>query len=439
MLESLSAPMQVLVIVSSIVFWIVVIYLIMKHRKPKADKTGKRNFDSATAGKIGWTAGVIIGIIVTLIVRNATGLMIISVLAGTAAIFVAVAIITTVLSSGSKTVKNISLAEECEKNNLHPLESDVDFQRMKLLAKNKEHKNLTDEEYRKLYSEGIRMLRENEKIDQDTENNQKQRTGHENDLRQKSALEKFGGIMYISTTNFDGRVKRRAMINEKLKELKTEKKNLEAYLDSMKHPHKSDPYIHGGIASGIAGPVAGAMAAADVAASNEKAKAGAAANYALFGGSVEGKIAKLESEIKVYQNASSKNEIALSTGILPENEAGNMMTAKFIETEKTEGGSLHIRIGIQPIQETTVQNLPAVLDGAMTAKVLINGTPVDECRLVLPLNGVDCHHGAVLEGLCTKMPSGFNKEECEVTVAADRIWLIENNALPYEPENIIGA
>ena len=400
-------------------------YMAIKSYKKKKAATGTKHFDSNVAAQRSWIVGVVVGIIVTLLIKTATELTFISVMAGAVTMFIVSGIMTAVLSSGSSTARNISMVEECEKNHLHPLESDVDFQKMIILAKKHGFKNKTNEDYRKLYSDGLAMYNHNKKVDEKTETMQKNQEEHIKDLNKKTELIKYA--RYCLPSNL--REKRCAMINGKLSELKKELESLKAFERSMTSPHKSDPYIHGGIASAIGGPVAGAMAASEVAAKNAKTAAGAAANYALFGRSTADKIALTEQRINKYNEALQAAQIALTSEILPSDSVEKLLKVFDITTDVTEGNSLHIRVPVQLTQEASVQSLPAVLDGIIHAKVLINGISVDSTALVLPIWGVDASSETVLEGLFVDMPSVFQKEDCKISMEFDRTWLIEKNSV----------
>lgn len=238
-------------------FAIFAIHMAIKTYKKQKAATGTKHFDSNVAAQRSWIVGVVVGIIVTFLINSATELTFISVIAGTVIMFIVSGIMTAVLSSGSSTARNISIVEECEKNHLHPLESDVDFQKMVILAKKHGFKNKTNEEYRKLYSDGLAMYNHNKTVDDKTETMKKVQEGHARDLKKKLELAKYA--RYCIPSNLGD--KRCVMIKDKLAELKKELEDHKAFERSMTSPHKSDPYIHGGIASGIAGPVVGAMAA----------------------------------------------------------------------------------------------------------------------------------------------------------------------------------
>lgn len=412
-----------IVILLLFAFAIFAICMAIKSYKKKKAATGTKHFDSNVAAKRSWVVGVIAGIIITLIIKSATELTLISVIAGTITMFIVSGIMTAILTSGSSTARNISIVEECEKNHLRPLESDVDFQKMIILAKNHGFKNKTNEEYRKLYSDGLAMYNHNKSVDDKTETMQKSQEGHIKDLNKKTELIKYA--RYCLPSNL--REKRCAMIKGKLSELKKELEGLKAFERSMKSPSKSDPYIHGGIASAIGGPVAGAMAATNVAAENAKTAAGAAANYALFGRSTADKIAMTERKINKYNEALQAAQIALTSEMLSTDEAEKLLNVHTINMDVTEGNSLHILVPVQLSQDVSVQTLPAVLDGIIHAKVFMNGSCVDSTPLVLPIWGVNASEEIILEGLFVNMPSAFQKEDCKITIEIDKTWLIEKN------------
>lgn len=166
-----------------------------------------------------------------------------------------------------------------------------------------------------------------------------------------------------------------------------------------------------------------------MAAENAKTAAGAAANYALFGRSIANKIAMTEQRINKYNEALQAAQIALTSEILPSDSVEKLLKVFDITTDVTEGNSLHIRVPVQLTQEVSVQSLPAVLDGIIHAKVLINGISVDSTALVLPIWGVDASSETVLEGLFVDMPSVFQKEDCKISMEFDRTWLIEKNSV----------
>ncbi len=311
-----------------------------------------------------------------------------------------------------------------------PLQDSTDFEKLKVLAKSlRGYDRFKDWQLRSLYYYG--MCKTDREAARDAE--RRQASLRRKDLSDKKKYEEHAGLT--------GREKRISTMTPQMKELeKSGWQELQAARSLTADKREHSVGLAGGIAEGIAGIGAGVAVALDTAAENERirqwndaTRASRQAERKQYEKVATGTMAKggaLRRGIEMTQAA------LMSDPLSPAASAG-YYRAEVEKAEATEGESLRLTVRVTgsgtPME---VMGRTAVLDGAFLLSVLENSQKIDDCRLVMPVEGLRADGSKTLMGICTRQPydaervSGLTFE-----IEPTHLWLIE--ALPQDIESVL--
>lgn len=295
-----------------------------------------------------------------------------------------------------------------------------DFSKEKTIQK---AKNLADK-YNLSYPDGILVLFESAKTAHElvTGKNKNEQ------LEQQKREERKEQTMLIKYAEYYGKEKRRAMLTDKIVQLKREAANLNGYartVVTMGQEKEHDWATWGGFASGLAGPAAGVATAMELQSQNVAIRA---KNEAYKQSVMPAKVQLLNSSIDRKQKA---EELTVKLNEIYEKLISNISTDEVMEllnvsmTRLTvsETGTCKIEVQIQTKEQIFLyEDIPAVVDGTILAHVLENGHEIGTAKLTLPMWGVSSYP-CKLYGMA--LFCGNPQEKYTVTFSAYKLWLME--------------
>ena len=227
-----------------------------------------------------------------------------------------------------------------------------------------------------------------------------------------------------------GREKRIAMLTAEraalLQTADTLKSGAKAVMNASQQKEK-DWAIHGGIANGIAGPAAGAATALNIQAQNAQIRAQNKANLQAFSPLIT------NSYMGAVSYESQARGVAVSidsakTKLLAKDDVQTCLKRlAFTETkvEVSETGTCTVTTKVALTEPFTIfEDIKAVIDGTIIAKIYDGETLVGTAALVLPSKGIGYYHDPYpLKGMC--LYCGKKDRNYRVEFAAVDLWAME--------------
>lgn len=244
----------------------------------------------------------------------------------------------------------------------------------------------------------------------------------EEERAEQKTLVKYEGIT--------GREKRIAMLTAEraalLQTADTLKSGAKAVMNASQQKEK-DWAIHGGIANGIAGPAAGAATALNIQAQNAQIRAQNKANLQAFSPLIT------NSYMGAVSYESQARGVAVSidsakTKLLAKDDVQTCLKRlAFTETkvEVSETGTCTVTTKVALTEPFTIfEDVKAVIDGTIIAKIYDGETLVGTAALVLPSKGIGYYHDPYpLKGMC--LYCGKKDRDYRVEFAAVDLWAME--------------
>lgn len=304
---------------------------------------------------------------------------------------------------------------ECLKSGIEKCENEKEILKSKLIA---EKCGIQYEDISDLYSEAKILVIKKEQKEQDASLKAQK---EEERLEQKSLVEYEG---------LTGREKRIAMLTAErealLQKAETLKSGAKAVMNASQQKEK-DWAVHGGIANGIAGPAAGAATALNIQAQNAQIRAQNKANLQAFApvimNSYKGAVS-YESQARSI-TASIDNA---KTKLLGKDDIQTCMRRLvFTETEVnvSDTGTCTVTTKVALTEPFTIfEDVKAVIDGTVIAKIYDKEDLVGTAALVLPSRGIGYYHNPYpLKGMC--LYCGGKDRNYRVEFASVNLWAME--------------
>lgn len=305
--------------------------------------------------------------------------------------------------------------KECLKSDIKQCKNEKEVQKAKLIA---EKHGIKYSDISDLYSEAEVLVKKKEQKELDDSLKAKR----EEERAEQKTLVKYEGMT--------GREKRIAMLTAEraalLQTADTLKSGAKAVMNASQQKEK-DWAIHGGIANGIAGPAAGAATALNIQAQNAQIRAQNKANLQAFSPLIT------NSYMGAVSYESQARGVAVSidsakTKLLAKDDVQTCLKRlAFTETkvEVSETGTCTVTTKVALTEPFTIfEDVKAVIDGTIIAKIYDGETLVGTAALVLPSKGIGYYHDPYpLKGMC--LYCGKKDRDYRVEFAAVDLWAME--------------
>lgn len=285
--------------------------------------------------------------------------------------------------------RKIAFYNECVKNGIKECKSEKEIQKVTLIA----------QKHKMQYSDvSILFYEAKASLDKDTANKKEAALNAKKDEERSeyNELNKYSGL--------NGRDKRIAILSaeraDALERAKTLRAGAQAIM-SASQQKEHDWAIHGGIASGIAGPAAGLAAAADIQAKNAQIRAQNEANAKAFAPIM---MTSYNGAADYDRRARALQEEIETTKIkLVSNEDAKTCLSKIsfsnTKVEVSETGTCTVTTSAKLTTPMIIfDDVDAIIDGTIIAKIYDGKTLVGTASLVLPKYGVKGE--TKLKGIC---------------------------------------
>lgn len=313
----------------------------------------------------------------------------------------------------------IQFYKECVKTGINDLSSPAKKQKAELIAQ-----RLGCTGYKSLetyYEESKRLS-----LDADSQAETEKKNTELSELRE---LEQKKYSTLTKYAHLVGRDKRVSILTDRQNEYRKEAADLRKYVDSAyrgSQQKEIDWATHGGIASGIAGGAAGVAVALDAQAKNAQIRARNEANLN----------ALLPSAMVVLKNARTIEDKAdaLQADIndariklvsdTPKETVFNNLQIKTKEVSISKTGAFSVKASISLKENFTIfDNVPAVIDGTLSADFYQNSRRVGSAYLVLPEFGITNKRAVTIEGIC--LEGAVENEPYEIKYTPHLLWEME--------------
>ena len=308
--------------------------------------------------------------------------------------------------------RKIAFYSECVKNGIKECKSEKEIQKVTLIA----------QKHKMQYSDvSILFYEAKASLDKDTANKKEAALNAKKDEERSECneLNKYSGL--------NGRDKRIAILSaeraDALERAKTLRAGAQAIM-SASQQKEHDWAIHGGIASGIAGPAAGLAAAADIQAKNAQIRAQNEANAKAFAPIM---MTSYNGAADYDRRARALQEEIETTKIkLVSNEDAKTCLSKIsfsnTKVEVSETGTCTVTTSAKLATPMIIfDDVDAIIDGTIIAKIYDGKTLVGTASLVLPKYGVKGE--TKLKGIC--LYCGTKGKTYTVEYAATNLWAME--------------
>lgn len=290
-------------------------------------------------------------------------------------------------------------------------------------AKNKQRAQLLADKYNLKYPNGIeelfeRALKEHEAISQRSALNH---------LEGERAVERREFERLNKYADLTGKAKRIAMLLDQAAELRKEAKSQYKYADMLMRSGQQkerDWAIWGGIANGIAGPGAGVSTAVDIQmqnmqirAENEKRRQAALPAYMSMTNSAQRNRRNADEIMKEIENFKLKL-------VSDESAAELMKKISFSNTDvlvSETGAAMVCTSATLDVNFKIFDDVPAVVDGTIVAKIYDGNQLCGTAQLVLPMYGLG--QDIPLKGICIDCCKPGKKYTAKFT--AKNLWAME--------------
>ena len=308
--------------------------------------------------------------------------------------------------------KKIAFYNECVKNGIQECKSEKEIQKVVLIA----------QKHKMKYSDVSDLFYESKaSVDKDVEKKKEIEfeAKKEEERSQITELNKFA--------SFTGRDKRIAILSSEMAEALEKARVLRVGAQAVMSASQQKEHnwaAHAGIASGIAGPAAGLAVAADVQAENAKireqneanAKAVAPIMMTSYSGALDytNLAVELQKEIETTKTKLVSNDNAQTC----------LSHIKFFNTkvEVSETGTCTVTTSAKLMSPMIIfDDVDAVIDGTVIAKIYDGKSLVGTAMLVLPKYGVSGE--TKLMGMC--LFCGNRNKDYTVEYAAINLWAME--------------
>lgn len=308
--------------------------------------------------------------------------------------------------------QKIAFYEECVSSGVLSCTSEKDKQKASLLAQRKE---IPFTDITALFNES-KALAEQNILDQ-----------KEAALRQKKQAERSKQMELERYAGYSGRSKRIAILQaerqEALQSAKTLRDGASALLSATQQK-EHDWAIHGGIASGIAGPAAGVATALNVQSKNAAIRAQNEANRAafapVFSASYSG-AADYERTARAKEAEIEEVKVKLLGELSP---TDCLKRLGFTNTKVTVSETGTCTVTTQaylPEPLYIFDDVPAIIDGCITANIMDGKQKIGSATMVLPKYGVD--RSTTLTGM--SLYTGAPGKKYAVSFTATNLWAME--------------
>lgn len=224
-----------------------------------------------------------------------------------------------------------------------------------------------------------------------------------------------------------GKEKMSRMIEDAIKDLKSEAKNHRAdasLLLRMGQEKENDWAVMGGIASGIAGTGAGIATALDAQAKNAQIRANNMAYVRAVApaySALRDKAFHVESTIKELQKKLEELPLKLISD-LDTASVFDLLSVSDVDMSISETGAFTVIANVKPKSRIKIfDDVPAAVDGTITAHVFDGDKEIGTVKMVFPMRGISSKCMVVGMGLSGAEP-GHNYT---VTFEGYKLWLIE--------------
>lgn len=305
--------------------------------------------------------------------------------------------------------------KECLKADLKECKNEKELQKAKLIAEKHgiKYSNISE-----LYSEAKVLFEKKKQKELDDSLKAKR----EEERAEQKVLVKYEGLI--------GREKRIAMLTAErealLQKADTLKNGAKAVMSASQQKEK-DWAIHGGIANGIAGPAAGAATALNIQAQNAQIRAQNKANLQTYAPLITNSYMGAVSYESQARSVAETIENAKTKLLAKDDVQTCLKRLAFTETkvEVSETGTCTVTTKVALTEPFTIfEDVKAVIDGTIIAKIYDGETMVGTAALVLPSKGIGYYHDPYpLKGMC--LYCGKKDRDYRIEFAAVDLWAME--------------
>lgn len=309
--------------------------------------------------------------------------------------------------------KKIAFYKECASNGIKECKTEKEIQKITLIA----------QKHNMQYSDLATLFYDAKaSVEKDTANKEEAALNakKEEERKQYNLLNRFSELK--------GRDKRIAILTSEREEALQSAKTLRAgasALMSASQQKEHDWAIHGGIASGIAGPAAGLATAVDIQAKNAKIRAQNEANIKAFAPVVMTSYSGAANHEKRAQSLLEEIE-KTKTKLVANDDAQTCLSRISLanaKVEVSETGTCMVTATAKLKAPVTIyDDVDAIIDGTIIAKIYDQKSLVGTAQLVLPKYGVSKYETS-LKGMC--LFCGTPNKNYSVEYAATNLWAME--------------
>ena len=319
-------------------------------------------------------------------------------------------------ATGKDQAKKIDFYNDCLKAKIQDCKSEKEVQKVTLIA---EKYGLQTADPTSLYAEA-KALSENKSA---TEHNASLDAKRKEEREEQKILNQYAFLT--------GREKRIAMLTASrqayLQQADTLRKGAHAVMNASQQKEKSWA-LHGGLAEGLAGPAAGVATAMNVQSQNAQIRAQNEANRKAFAPLLASSYTGAADCDRAAKSLAAEIEEAKTKLIAKDDAATCLKRLVFTDTkvEVSETGTCTVTTKADLTEKFKIfEDVPAVVDGSVIAKIYDGNTLVGTAELVLPNRGIDGYkYPAPLKGMC--LFCAEPGKDYTVEFAAVNLWAMED-------------
>jgi len=316
--------------------------------------------------------------------------------------------------------KMINFYKKCKENKILSITNEGDRQKAILIAENE---GLKYEDFDEYFAAAFECGKKADEL----------KLKKELDNIRKSEREKYETL--VKYKNYSLRDKRIKILEDKFNEYSEALEAIRALpsmmMNSVYEDKENDWALTGGIVSGLAGGAAGLAAASDVQRQNAEIRARNQANReavrkVAYGNNMTNAFLNAISNVSEYKEKLENAKVSLVDETISSEELLKKVNFTDISLDISKTGAVSISaIASLKNKLTIFENVNAVVDGVLIAKLYQNGKLIGSTEVVLPCFGISLKPSE-LEGLC--LCNAEIDAPCTIewsTNASYKLWAIE--------------
>ena len=323
-------------------------------------------------------------------------------------------------STGRKKTKRsrqlLAFYQECVKHNCRDM----------ALEQNKKRARLIAEQMDMTYPHGIEQL-----LQKAEQENNKDIAEREKAIKEKKRKEEEVEYKKLNRyASYTGREKRIAMVRDTVDENRRIAELLEQTANNLienSQQREHNAATWGGIANGIAGFGAGITTALQTELENIQIRANNAKRMEELipvWRQAVGTAARYKSLVVAGEELIKKTQIALVSETKAADVLKKIKHTKNPEVEVSITGAVRVNAYVRlNKKEAIFENVPAVADGTIVARILEGGQEIARVNLVCPLQGIGAEKEVNLQGIA--LVNADQSKKYKVTFGAENLWLME--------------